>query len=246
MNSGLPMAATTTSAPRTTAAMSRVREWQTVTVASIFCRSAATGMPTMFDRPTTTAALPRHSTPDRVSSSAHPAGVHATADGSSPPRRHRLPTFSAAKPSASLSTEIRFSTAASLTCDGSGSCTRMPWIFGSAFNRMTASEISFSDASAGRLTSTLWKPTSAAAFFFMRTYVALSLRSPTSTTARPGRAPPRAAAMASTLALISPRICAEMALPSMTSASVVVVVELAAAAVRGDAAAAAVGLSAWR
>lgn len=41
-------------------------------------------------------------------------------------------------------------------------------------------------AVSGRLTSTEWKPISAAAFFFIRTYVAESGRSPTRTTASPG------------------------------------------------------------
>mmetsp|Transcript_27223 Transcript_27223/g.84631 ORF Transcript_27223/g.84631 Transcript_27223/m.84631 type:complete len:308 (+) Transcript_27223:1228-2151(+) len=99
-----PTAATTTSASLIMEAGSFVREWTTVTVASLACKSAATGMPTMLDRPTTTALLPESTTPDRSRSARQPLGVHATADGRSPPRRQSLPTLSAAKPSASLST----------------------------------------------------------------------------------------------------------------------------------------------
>ena len=57
-------------------ARSRVRAWQTVTVAS-FCNSInAIGLPTMFDAPTTTAFLPATSTPVVSSSNSTPYGVH--------------------------------------------------------------------------------------------------------------------------------------------------------------------------
>src|SRR6476620_3368997 len=67
--SGRPTAAIRMSASRVTAGRSRVREWQTVTVA-LRCRSrSATGLPTMSDRPTTTAFAPSISTPVRSRSS---------------------------------------------------------------------------------------------------------------------------------------------------------------------------------
>ena len=46
-----PMAAIRMSAWRTTPGRSRVREWQTVTVAFLPISSRAAGMPTMFERP---------------------------------------------------------------------------------------------------------------------------------------------------------------------------------------------------
>mmetsp|Transcript_5871 Transcript_5871/g.16568 ORF Transcript_5871/g.16568 Transcript_5871/m.16568 type:complete len:239 (-) Transcript_5871:585-1301(-) len=101
-----PTAATTMSASLTILLMFLVLEWTTVTVASLAWSKAATGMPTMFERPTTTALLPAMTTLDRSSNSKHPTGVHATALGSSPPLKHNFPTFNAANPSASLSTDI--------------------------------------------------------------------------------------------------------------------------------------------
>mmetsp|Transcript_11886 Transcript_11886/g.31409 ORF Transcript_11886/g.31409 Transcript_11886/m.31409 type:complete len:222 (+) Transcript_11886:103-768(+) len=137
-NSGFPMAATTMSASCTMAFMSSVREWQTVTVASMDWSSDATGMPTMLDLPMTTARLPAIFTPERWSSSMQPAGVHGTARGGSPPFRQRLPTFIAEKPSASFSTLMAFSTAASSMWDGRGSCTRIAWTKGSLLSFSTS------------------------------------------------------------------------------------------------------------
>ncbi len=62
-NSVLPMAAIRISAWRTTAAMSLVREWQTVTVAFLPISNSAAGIPTMFERPSTTALAPSILTP---------------------------------------------------------------------------------------------------------------------------------------------------------------------------------------
>src|SRR5215831_18510068 len=56
--SGRPMAATSTSARRQTEGRSLVREWVMVTVAFSAKRSCATGLPTMFERPATTASRP--------------------------------------------------------------------------------------------------------------------------------------------------------------------------------------------
>ena len=55
-----PAAPTTMSASRTTAAMSAVREWAIVTVASVPLRfrSSESGSPTSVERPITTARLP--------------------------------------------------------------------------------------------------------------------------------------------------------------------------------------------
>ena len=60
---GWPAATTTMSARPTWPARSRVREWQTVTVASSLTSRNAAGMPTTADRPMTTASLPAISMP---------------------------------------------------------------------------------------------------------------------------------------------------------------------------------------
>mmetsp|Transcript_44982 Transcript_44982/g.97711 ORF Transcript_44982/g.97711 Transcript_44982/m.97711 type:complete len:200 (+) Transcript_44982:163-762(+) len=123
--SALPRAAMTMSALRTFSFKSLVLEWQTVTVAFIDWSSAATGIPTIFERPSTTASKPLTFTLLRCRSSMQPAGVHGMASGGVPPRRQRLPIFSAEKPSTSFSTAMLARTAASFTCSGKGSCTRM-------------------------------------------------------------------------------------------------------------------------
>ena len=63
------------SASRVTAARSRVREWQIVTVAWRCSRSAATGFPTMSLRPTTTARAPSIEMPAASRRRITPAGV---------------------------------------------------------------------------------------------------------------------------------------------------------------------------
>src|SRR4030042_340278 len=56
--SGLPTAETRKSALRQMLAKSLEREWHIVTVASRFTSNKATGIPTMFERPSTTAFAP--------------------------------------------------------------------------------------------------------------------------------------------------------------------------------------------
>ena len=65
------------SARRHTAGRSRVREWQIVTVQCSASSSAATGLPTRSERPTTTASAPTNSTSWRRRSSITPDGVAA-------------------------------------------------------------------------------------------------------------------------------------------------------------------------
>ena len=67
---------------RQTAARSRVCEWQTVTVAFFCISSSAAGLPTMFERPTTTACLPSRSTPAASIMRRQPAGVQGAKQGS--------------------------------------------------------------------------------------------------------------------------------------------------------------------
>ena len=110
--------------------------WQTVTVASPPCpfwsSSSAIGLPTICDRPSTTACAPRVSIPASISSSRIPSGVHGTNRGIPIASR---PTLTGWKPSTSLSGSTRSITARSSICGGKGSWTRMPWTAGSALSR---------------------------------------------------------------------------------------------------------------
>ncbi len=76
MSRGLPTAATRMSAWRVIAARSRVFEWQMVTVAPALRRSSAMGLPTMVERPTTTACLPSTGIDSCSSIFITPKGVH--------------------------------------------------------------------------------------------------------------------------------------------------------------------------
>ena len=101
---GEPTAATSTSASRHTAARSRVREWQCVTVAFAASSSCAIGLPTRIERPSTTALAPSSSRPASLSSSITPAGVHGTIASSRPCTSR--PAFAAVRPSTSLAGSI--------------------------------------------------------------------------------------------------------------------------------------------
>ena len=147
--------------------------------------------------------------------------MQGSARGGFPPFRHMLPMLSAENPSASFSTRIASSTVASLMCFGSGSCTRIPCTCGSAFKSRTHWSSSSSVTLSSNVLSTEWKATSAAAFFFMRTYVAESVLAPTRTTASPG-VTPCCSFSSVACCLISARISAEIALPSMIVAPSVV------------------------
>src|SRR5258708_5498824 len=78
-NSGLPIATMRMSADRVTLLMSRVREWQTVTVAlppgPSGSSKAAIGRPTMLERPTPTACAPLGSTPLLIGRCWTPSGA---------------------------------------------------------------------------------------------------------------------------------------------------------------------------
>eukprot|EP01139_Manchomonas_bermudensis_P024945 Amastigsp_a843951_62.p2 type:complete len:183 gc:universal Amastigsp_a843951_62:206-754(+) len=119
-SSAWPTAAIRMSAFCTSSLRFAVLEWHTVTVAFSRRRHRAAGMPTMFDRPSTTACLPSIVTPERRSSSMHPLGVHATASGFRP-RIASEPMFCGWNPSTSFSREIASRTRASFMWLGSGS-----------------------------------------------------------------------------------------------------------------------------
>src|ERR671939_509831 len=76
--SRLPAATTRMSALRVTSGRSRVRESQSVTVAYSRKSSCASGLPTRFERPTTTASRPESSMPLRLRSWITPCGVHGS------------------------------------------------------------------------------------------------------------------------------------------------------------------------
>ena len=146
-----------------------MREWQTVTVAFSFFESSssAAGLPTISERPTITACRPAVSAPERFSSSTMPAGVHAaTAFGSSCTSR---PTLTDEKPSTSFSGKTRLKIAVSLMCGGSGAWMRMPWTDASALSASIFASSSACVAVAGKRTSELFIPISAAVFCFLAT-----------------------------------------------------------------------------
>ena len=73
------------SAWRQSAGRSRVREWAMVTVQSARSSSCATGRPTRFDRPITTALRPVSDPSVSCSSIDTPSGVHGTGKSSGAP-----------------------------------------------------------------------------------------------------------------------------------------------------------------
>jgi hypothetical protein len=96
----LPSAATRMSARRVWKARSRVCEWQMVTVAPACISSIAIGLPTMFERPMTTASLPLRSMPASAKNFITPYGVHGMKRG--------LPCIRAPKFSAWKAVDVLF------------------------------------------------------------------------------------------------------------------------------------------
>jgi hypothetical protein len=140
--SGRPTAATRISAERQSAGRSVLREWAIVTVQSAASSKAASGLPTMLERPTTTARLPRSSPSVSRSRIMQPLGVHGSrrSSGIPPEAENSRPTLSGWKPSTSLAGWIASSTRLASTWPGSGSWTRMPWTSAAALSSaMTAS-----------------------------------------------------------------------------------------------------------
>ncbi len=175
------------SAWRHNAGRSRLRECTTVTVQSACSSRAAMGLPTMFERPTTTACLPRSSPQASRSRRMQPLGVHGVS--TSRPWA-RPPTFSLWKPSTSFSGLIAWRMRCSSIWAGNGSCTRMPLTSGARLRRPIRASSSAWLVSAGRRCSSERMPTSSARSTLLRTYTWLAASAPTSTTARPGCTPP--------------------------------------------------------
>ena len=164
---GRPTEATSRSASRQTAARSRVREWQTVTVAWRRSRSRATGLPTMFERPTTTARFPARSSPASSTRARIPRGVQATMPSSSP--RRSFPALTGWNPSTSLPGGIASRTSRSSRCPGRGSWTSMPSTEASAASRRIVARTRSLVASAGRRSTVEAMPTARADFSLFRT-----------------------------------------------------------------------------
>ncbi len=166
---GRPTAATSTSALWQTAGRSAVREWAIVTVASRWSSNCAIGLPTMFERPSTTACLPASEGPITLSiSSAEPMGVHGTSALAVAPPASSPTTLTGWNPSTSLAGSIAISTrSASMPC-GSGNCTRMPSIPGSAFSAATRASTSTSPVVAGSVIWSERKPAASASRLFER------------------------------------------------------------------------------
>ena len=107
--------------------------------------------------------------PLRRSSSMMPAGVHAIRSARFCTSR---PTFTGVTPSTSFDGSMASNTdciAAGPSESGSGACTRMPSVAGSAFKRATSERISSSDVDAGRCDSVAVIPSSPADFSLLFT-----------------------------------------------------------------------------
>ena len=94
-----------------------------VTVAFSASSSCASGLPTMLERPTTTAFIPASEACTVFARRMQPSGVQGTSDGRPVDSR---PAFIGWKPSTSLAGSIASITFSESICAGSGSCTRMP------------------------------------------------------------------------------------------------------------------------
>ena len=154
------------SARRQTPARSRVREWQTVTVALAFRSRLASGLPTRIERPTTTASAPSGSTPAWRSSSITPCGVHGTRPGR--PWASR-PALAGGQPVDVLGRVDRArSPRPGRSGPGSGSWTRIPSTSSSAFSSPTSASSSSWEVEASSPWWTERIPTSSVCFRLLR------------------------------------------------------------------------------
>src|SRR6059036_2966086 len=215
MNRGEPIAAMRISARLVCAASSCVPLWTTVTVAfafGAFCmRRAASGFPTMLLRPTITTSLPLGSYPLRVRSSTTPEGVAGANRGRPISTR---PTFTGWKQSTSLSGLTAETALSTEIWSGNGCWTRIPWTFGSLFNRPISWRRRASGTSLGSSIVQWAIPISSEAFPFILTYSCDAGFSPTRTAASPGTTP--SPASFEIRGLSSVRTSSPIRLPSMT------------------------------
>src|SRR5699024_10799411 len=143
----LPTAATRISARRQTSSRCCVRLWHMVTVPWRCSSSILIGLPTMFDRPTTTHSLPLGSMPYSSSSSITPAGVQGT---QSKLPTMILPTLTGWNASTSFFGSIASMTACSEMCAGTGIWHRMPETCGLWLSWSIRPSSSSCEVSAGR------------------------------------------------------------------------------------------------
>ena len=163
---GFPTAATSTSAAPTSPARSAVRECARVTVACRSRSSMATGLPTMFERPTTSARAPANGVCASSRSRRIPSGVHGRRPGR-PVKR--APALCGPKPSTSFCGASVSSTSSAEMCLGSGSCTSTPWTWGLTFSSRISASNSTSDVCSERMCSKPAMPVSWQAFALPRT-----------------------------------------------------------------------------
>ena len=135
------------------------------------CRSnRAIGLPTMLLRPITTACLPRGSQPIDSSIFMQPYGVQGLKPDSPSGRpTSSAPALASWNPSTSFAGSIALVTSWSSMCGGKGSCTRMPWMDGSAFHASMRASRSAWVRVDGQASSTEWSPLSWQALTLFRT-----------------------------------------------------------------------------
>src|SRR2546428_2117112 len=215
MNRGDPIAAMRISARLVCAASSCVPLWTSVTVAFAlgpFCiRRAASGFPTMLLRPTITTSRPLGSYPLRVRSSTTPEGVAGANRGRPISTR---PTFTGWKQSTSLSGLTAETALSTEIWSGNGCWTRIPWTFGSLFNRPISWRRRPSGTSPGSSIVQWAMPISSEAFPFIFTQSAVAEFPPTRTAASPGTTP--SPASFEIRGFSSVRTSSAIRLPSMT------------------------------
>jgi hypothetical protein len=213
--SRLPAATMSTSARRVTADNSRVREWQSVTVAFSRRSSCASGLPTRFERPTTTASRPESSMPLRLRSWITPCGVHGRRLGRPTASR---PALSGLRPSTSLAGVMLEIRGIESSPSGRGSWIKKPETAVSAFNRPTRSSSSSWETSAEKRWTLDSIPTSWLSRSLEATYVTEAGSSPTRiTSSRTGT--PRSFSPA-TCKATSERTSAAAILPSSIFATI--------------------------
>lgn len=105
-----------------------------MTVAWFHFSSSAQGVPTILERPNTTASLPAMAIPVRLMSSSTPFGVQGNRPLKSPTAI--LPSLTVLSPSTSFSddTESVIRCELILLVESKGICTMMPWNFGFMFS----------------------------------------------------------------------------------------------------------------
>ena len=213
--SGRPIAAISNRRAGTPPANRASWNAQSVTVAFSASSNCATGLPTMLERPITTASSPASEWCTVLASRTQPSGVHGTS------ARHSTGEPAGIERMEPVNVLVRIDfrdDLVGLICGGSGNCTRMPLTRGSPLSaRDQVEQFGFADV-LGQL-------------LIERTACRLRRRPssccghrpcwrdcrPTSTTARPGTMP-RSRRSRCTASVTLPRRSAEIVLPSMMRA----------------------------